>query len=101
MSRSFCLFEAFATVYAGKPLLCQAPRCASKAFAEKQIYSEQATTRSAADKHEIDSFIEGTVGFGEFNDILAAELKRSLEMNARSASSSPTLEREVLRTTDE
>ena len=74
--RSYCLFEAFATVRAKKPLLCQTPP--EVQLHMLQIQSQHAKTRSAADKHLIDSFIEGTIGFEEFDKTMTLELRRAL-----------------------
>jgi hypothetical protein len=66
LARSFCVFEAFATVESGSALLCQLAVSAAQTAAEdlkkQHVDSRAAVTWRSEDKMQIDAFIESLEG---------------------------------------
>ena len=66
LARSFCVFEAFATVESGSALLCQLAVSAAQTAAEdlkkQHVDSRAAATWRSEDKMQIDAFIESLEG---------------------------------------
>ena len=66
LARSFCVFEAFATVESGSALLCQlavsAAQTAAEGLRKQPVDSRAAATWRSEDKMQIDAFIESVEG---------------------------------------
>lgn len=77
LTRSFCVFELFATVDSGAKLLCQ-PMGSGKVVA---VDSAAALTRRDVDKRAIDEYIVQTIGFAKFDEAVLKAVNAGLEMH--------------------
>jgi hypothetical protein len=77
LGRSFCLFETFCTLQAGKPLLVASEEGVGEMTEHLEAFpvdSEAASAHFLRDKQTIDKFIRTTVGFDRMNAMITDAL---------------------------